>query len=208
MGVMPATYYKATDVEARSWGNAQIVWKVGRIVRDPADEQGWPTKRLCERGLLHAATVATEAMVSHATLTWPCRLFAVEARGTLVTSSDNPHKVGCRAWKVTAELEAHEVFGPQGVEVVALIERASRLTDDEVSRLYAAWDAARDAAWDAAWYAAWNAARNAAGDAARNAAGYAARYAAGTAARALVVRDLTTAEQFELLYGPWGSVIG
>ena len=192
MGVMPATYYKATDVEARSWGDAQIVWKVGRIVRDPADEQGWPTKRLCERGLLHAATVATEAMVSHATLAWPCRLFAVEARGTLVTSSDNPHKVGCRAWKVTAELEAHEVFGPQGVEVVALIERASRLTDDEVSRLHTAWNAA------------WNAAGYAAGDAAR----YAARYAAWNAAGALVVRDLITAEQFELLYGPWGSVWG
>ena len=203
MGVMPATYYKATDVEARSWGNAQIVWKVGRIVRDPADEQGWPTKRLCERGLLHAATVATEAMVSHATLAWPCRLFAVEARGTLVTSSDNPHKVGCRAWKVTAELEAHEVFGPQGVEVVYAAWLAARNAAWLAARnaawytgWYAARNAARDAAWDAAWYAAWNAARNAARDAARD------------AAWALVVRDLITAEQFELLYGPWGSVIG
>jgi hypothetical protein len=44
-------------------------------------------------------------------------------------------------------------------------------------------DAARNAAWDAAWAAARN------------------------AALALIVRDLITAEQFELLYGSWRSVI-
>ena len=33
-------------------------------------------------------------------------------------------------------------------------------------------------------------------------------YAARSAARALVVKDLISSEQFELLYGSWGKVIG
>jgi hypothetical protein len=80
----------------------------------------------------------------------------------------------------------------------------------------AVWDVARDAAWDvaryAARYAAENAAENAARYAAENAAwaaaGYAARDVARDAARALVVKDLISSEQFELLYGSWGKVIG
>jgi hypothetical protein len=69
---------------------------------------------------------------------------------------------------------------------------------------YAAWLAAWDAAGYAAWAAAWDAAENAAWvavwDVARDAAGY--------AAGALVVKDLISSEQFELLYGSWGKVIG
>jgi hypothetical protein len=87
----------------------------------------------------------------------------------------------------------------------------------------AAWDAAGGAAWAAAWDAARSAARSAAGDAARSAArsaawyaaGDAARaaarvaagYAAGDAARALMVKDLITPEQFDLLHGPWASMM-
>jgi hypothetical protein len=80
----------------------------------------------------------------------------------------------------------------------------------------AVWDVARDAAWDVARYAARYAAEDAAGYAARYAAenaawaaaGYAARDVARDAARALVVKDLISSEQFELLYGSWGKVIG
>ena len=56
---------------------------------------------------------------------------------------------------------------------------------------------------DAARYAARDAAGYAARDAARDAAGYAAAYAA----LVLVVRDLITPEQFDLLFGPWASVM-
>ena len=76
---------------------------------------------------------------------------------------------------------------------------------------YDACDAARGAAlgttWhdarDAAWGAARDAARAAAWDAARDAAWDTARYAA----LALIVRDLITPEQFDILYGPWRSVM-
>ena len=74
---------------------------------------------------------------------------------------------------------------------MALVEQARTLTPEDATRLDAAWDAARYAARDAAWYAAW--------DAARAAAGY--------AVNALVVRDLITTEQFDILYGPWKAVM-
>ena len=67
----------------------------------------------------------------------------------------------------------------------------------------AAADAARSAARYAAWSAAWNAARHAARDAAADAARDAARYAA----LALVVRELISEEDFQVLYGPWASVM-
>ena len=81
---------------------------------------------------------------------------------------------------------------------------------------YAAWDAAgdaarsaaRSAAWSAARYAAWDAARSAAWDAAWDAAWAAAWSAARSAAWALMVKDLITPEQFDLLYGPWALVMG
>jgi len=109
-----------------------------------------------------------------------------------------------------------------------LIDRARMLTKEEIKRLYAAayaagpaaryvarlaaayaaGPAARYAAENAARYAAWDAARYAAWLAAWDAAGYAAENAARDAARALVVKDLISSEQFELLYGSWGKVIG
>jgi hypothetical protein len=128
-------------------------------------------------------------------------------------------------------------FGPQWDHIVALVRRAAVLTADEATRLDAARDAARDAAWDAAGYAARDAAREAAREAARYAAGYAAwdaareaaryadreaaryaawdaaGYAAWEAARALAMRDLIgqrafTQEHYDLLTGPWATVIG
>jgi len=233
-------FWKAVDGEGGSFGDPEVVWRVGRIVRDPL-----PAGRtICERGLLHAATTATEALTSHCSVTYPHRLFVVEPRGDLVRETGHPHKVGCRAWKVVEERPMHEAYGPQGVEVVALIERCGRLTYDDAVALLAAWRAVRGAVRGAAWGsaggsagdAAWHAARHAARDAARNAAWVAARHAAWDAARvaarnaawvaagdaagdaardaarnaalALVVRDLITPEEFEVLYGPWRKVCG
>ena len=165
---------------------------------------------------------------------WPCRLFRVEPVGRTLTASINDSKRACSALRVVEELPAHQALGPQGEQVAAVIERAGRLTAEEVRRLDAAWnaawnaaqdaarDAARNAAWDAAyaarnatWNAAWNAARDAAWNAAWDAARDAARDAAQDAARnaawnalALLTRDLISQEHYDMLIGPWRDVIG
>ena len=102
------------------------------------------------------------------------------------------------------ELPAPEVFGPQGAHVVALLERARHLTPDEASALGAARDAALGAALGAAWSAAWGAAR----DAAWCAAWGAAWGAACGAACGLVVRDVITTEDYDILTRAWRTVIG
>jgi hypothetical protein len=102
-----------------------------------------------------------------------------------------------------------DTFGPQALEIVAVIRRAAALTVDEAREMAAAWAAAWAAARDAARAAAWAAAR----DAARAAARDAARDAAWAAAAALIVRDLIgqdgfTQENYDKLSGPWRRVIG
>ena len=91
-------------------------------------------------------------------------------------------------------------FGPQEIEVAAIIERARRLTGDEASRLIAAQRVERSAAWRAARDAAWRAARDAAWDA--------AWYAVRDTLMATLVRDLITPEQYDTLMAPWREVIG
>ena len=149
----------------------------GDVVRHPSATQ--------EKGdagtYLSVATSAADCTG----FSWPCRLFVVKPVGRALKAGDHhPNKRRVSALCVVSELPAHEVFGPQGEAVVALIERAGRLTFDEAQRLSAAGDAAWDAAGNAAGSAAWD------------------------AALALVVRDLISVEHFNTLYGPWASVIG
>jgi hypothetical protein len=116
-------------------------------------------------------------------------------------------------------------FGPRGAAVSAVISRAGRLTPDEVEALGAAelavvdnpaWRRARGALWCSAWFAcradAWHATMDATADAvsgaARHAAWRRARDAAADAALAELGRDLLTQEQYDILAGPWNSVIG
>lgn len=134
---------------------------------------------------------------------WPCRLFRVEPVGRTLTASINDSKRACSALRVVEELPAHQALGPQGEQVAAVIERAGRLTAEEVRRLDAAWNAAWNAAQDAARDAAQDAARNAAWDAAWNATWGAARNAL-----ALLTRDLISQEHYDMLIGPWRDVIG
>ena len=179
------TYYKATRTDGTSFQDGKTTWTVGKITRLPKSEQ---RTTLCRAGVLHASTEPGESLVGGS---WPCRLFEVEPVGGLVTDDDHPYKVGAHAWRVVREIEAWRALGPNGEAVAALIERARRMTGEEAARLDAARDAARDAAWDAAWSAAWSAAWCAAWD----------------VVVALVVRDLITPEQFDVLYGPWASVM-
>ena len=120
-------------------------------------------------------------------------------------------------------------FGPQWQAIVALVRRAAVLTDQDTRDLYVIWGTDRDDARNRVWDATHNAARNDAQDAAydatsgaahevtsgaaRDPAREAAREAARDAAWALVVRDLIgqrgfTQAHYNLLTGPWASVIG
>ena len=192
-------YYKATRPGATSFYDGETKWQVGRIVRHSAPDL---SLGICSAGVLHISDAPGETLVGGS---WPCRLFEVEPRGDMIGPED--HKYGCTVVKVVRELPAWQALGPNGEEVAALIERCRTLTNDEAKRLAAArdaaWNAARVAARHAVWNAAWAAARGAATDAARDAA----RDAAWDAALALIVKDLITSEQFEILYGPWRSVM-
>ncbi len=207
------TYYKATRPDGTDFYSGTIDYAAalasGDVITHPVGDitQG-------AESYLSVATVATDCTGMH----WPCRLFVVEPVGDVKhpASSDLPNKAACAAVRVVAELPAHEALGPQGEHIAALVTRCRALTLDELNRLSAARDAARDAAWDAArgaaWGAAWDAARDAAWDAAwdaaRDAAWDAARGAAWGAALGLAARDLITTEQYRLLVGPWASVCG
>ena len=186
------TFYKATRPDGTSFYNGTTKWQVGCIVRHPAPDL---SLGLCSAGVLHISDAPGETLVGG---WWPCRLFEVEPRDDMIGSEE--HKYGCTAVKVVRELPAWQALGPNGEAVAALIKRCRTMTYDEAEQLSAAGSAARYAARDAAW----SAARDAAGDAAR----YAARDAARYAAWALMVKDLITPEQFDLLYGPWASVMG
>ena len=112
-----------------------------------------------------------------------------------------------------------ERYGPQTAEIEALLERIRNLTDDEAQEFwvarYAARYAARAAVWaalGAAWYAAM-ASEDAARYAAWNAVPVTVWAAARDAVVALAVRDLIgqhgfTQEHYDILVGPWESVIG
>jgi hypothetical protein len=145
---------------------------------------------------------------------WPCRLFRVEARGSVLSGlSASPNKRAVQSLKVVEELPAWQSLGPNGDHVVAFIEKCRVLSADELKRLAAAWEAAaRAAARDAAWAAAGATARAAAGDAARAAAWDAVGEAAGGAARgaalALVVRDVLPQRDYDILTMPCRRAIG
>lgn len=189
------TYFKATRPDGTDFRTGTIRYEVGETVVHPCAKK----VRDDPSTYLSVSTVATDCTG----MSWPCRLFAVEGVGRPLRAESLPNKRCFSKVRVLEELPAHEVFGPQGVEVAALIERAGRLTHDEAHALHAAWGAA--------WGAARGAARGAAGDAARGAAWGAAwdaaRDAAWDAAIALLTRDLISPEHFDTLYGPWRQVI-
>ena len=93
-------------------------------------------------------------------------------------------------------------FGPNAAQVEAFLALLPGLTEEQWAGAGAAGrDAALAAALDEAWDEARVAARVAAWYAARGASWFAAR-AAAWAAEALVVRDLITPEQFDVLTAP------
>jgi len=102
------------------------------------------------------------------------------------------------AWLDLAGLtaEASALRDVRRVADLVAAQAAAPVMREARDKSAATWDAAGDAAWAVAWDAAWDAAWAAAWSAARS------------AAWALMVKDLITPEQFDLLYGPWASVMG
>ncbi len=72
-----------------------------------------------------------------------------------------------------------QTYGPQTEAVEALLEQVKTITPGQLDRFAAAKRAVRDEVWDAA----------------------------SDATLALVARDLITEEYFDILYGPWKSVM-
>ena len=189
---MSETYYKAVRPTGGSFHDPDFRWlPEGWESGDPIPED-WvvehpnPGKRIGKDSgawadeYLSIATVPTDCTGFE----WPCVLLGAEAVGQVCRDGQHPNKRRVRAARVLRELPAHEVFGPQGAEVVAILDRAAKLTTEEVENLAAA----RDAAWDAAWAAAWAAARD--------------------AAAATLARDLITPEDYDILMAPWLEVMG
>jgi hypothetical protein len=88
-------------------------------------------------------------------------------------------------------------YGPNSPQVELFIERLKVVTAEEVKKLIerlavrnTAWNTARNTAWDATWNttrdAAWNTTR---------------------AAQAIVVMDLITEEQFQILTEPFAEIL-
>ena len=186
------TYYKAVRPDGTDFYSGRVLWdRVGEIVEHP--NPGSPGEHDA-RGYLSVSVSPTDCTG----MKWPCRLFEVEpVEGVLVWEPTPilPSKRASHAWRVVRELPAHEALGPNGAEVAAFLDLLPTLTDTQ-------WVAARSSAWSSAWssasYAAWSAASYAAWSADR----IAAWEAAGDAAGALVVRDLITTEQFDVLTAP------
>ena len=192
---MSETYYKAIRPDGTDWFTGKFRWlpedgiipEGGRLVKHP---NPGPVGGGNAVGYLSVATAPTDCTG----MAWPTRLLRVEPVGEVWTPHPYglPNKRAAQAWWVIEERPAHEALGPQGREVAALIETARGLTPDQLDAIDTAWNAALNAALGAARKAALNAALNAATD----------------TVMAVLVRDLITPKQYDLLTGPWRTVMG
>lgn len=114
-------------------------------------------------------------------------------------------------------------YGPQTEEIEQLIQKARVLTQEQAKSLSDAWYDADESAWGDAWYEAKHSVERTASvqdwDNGWETAWYNARdnsrYGATDkvwdviydAVLALAVKDQITQERFDLLYGPWASVM-
>ena len=189
------TYFKAVRPNGASFHDPLFKWatEVGGVTYHPTHGKSGNTSTAA--GYLSVSTTATDCTG----MRWPCRLLEVEPVGEVFTPDPAglPNKRAGLVFRTVRELPAHEVFGPSGEYVVALVERCSRLTPEEAERFYAVrriavWGAVRDAVRNAVWDAA--------------------RGAVGDAAWALLVRDLIgdtfTQAHYDTLTKPWRTTIG
>ena len=113
-------------------------------------------------------------------------------------------------------------YGPQTAEVKKLIEKIKTITPEQAETLAIVWERSYNCAdeWDEVWMRAihasegrrgeWEAAWNAIGMFRKRTyemGGRAVEHAAWEATAALVVKDLISEDDFNILYGPWASVM-
>lgn len=204
------TYYKAVRPDGTDFYTGRTNWAAGEVHHGNPGEVGGR-----HAGGYFSVSVSPTDCTG---MSWPCRLLEVEPIGEAWTPEAYclPNKRAAHGFRVIRELPASEALGPQGAEIVALVERCKSLTHDESVRLAAARNTASNAAWVAAWDVVRNtasaAARHAAWDAASDAAWDTASVASWDAARdavwALVVRDLISTEHYDTLTMPWRTTIG
>jgi len=152
-------YYKALRPDGTDFATGTTKPRKGRWMPRIAGDL-----IMCERGY-HVADAPAETLIGGS---WPCKLARVEIPDG--EWERDGRKLLVPTYRVVGWLPAWWALGPNGEAVAALIERAKRLTPDEIERLAAAWSAAGSAARLAAWSAAGLAAWSAAGSAARFAA--------------------------------------
>jgi hypothetical protein len=220
---MTQTYFKATKPDGFDFATGNIDYgsaaksrtKAGKVVKHPD-----PIAGASHAGsYLSVATVATDCTG----FKWPARLFEVEAVGEVWEPGTYPNKRAVTELRVLRELPAHLVFGPEGERIVAVIAQFDSLTDDQRSKLRAAYGvtATYDAYWEARAVADGGRAARAGLGAARDALygrlfdfWYGDGYSASGAALALLCRHLIgkkdgiTQKQYNDLRRPWCKVMG
>ena len=186
---MTETFFKAVRLDGTDFHSGQVRWLPpegeplphgGLIVTHPT------TRKRTSEDAAHYLSVATVPTDCKG-MGWPCRLARVERTRAAVWTPDPvglPNKRASWRWRVVEELDPRLALGPQADQIIALIERARRLTHEEIAGLAHARGAVRSGAR----YAAWVAARD--------------------AAVATLARDLITTEHHDLLIGPWRAVTG
>lgn len=218
------TYFKAVRLDGTDLHSGAVRWLPRkrssgmrpRVVRHPS------STRAVAGDDSTSLTVCLEPTSLPVSTPWPFRLCLVEPSGDAQIIGTDDHNRHSVAWRVVGEVEPYRRFGPLGEHVAALIECAATLTAEQIRRLEVARDGANEAASEAARAAAkdavwdglgWDIARAAPAWAATWAASKvtpkgAARAAAWDAAWALLVRDLISAEDYDILARPWRTTIG
>lgn len=224
------TYYKAVRPDGTDFYSGTVAWLPPDGVIPP---EGWLVTHPTATRLGPYADTYLSVSIEVADCTgmrWPCRLLRVEPAGRAVRRLDDglPHKRCSLAWRVMEELPAHQALGPRGAEVVALLERAAKITPTEARALqatrtadwYDSWQVAQDTVWsvaiDAGWHASWYASREAAWQVAREAtwdevaawdAWDTMREAVRDAVGATFLRNRIPEEYYDILMDPWLRVI-
>ena len=128
------TYYKAVHPDGMDFFSGKVRWLPP--VGEPLPEGGLivrhPTATTPSFGDDAADYLSVSTEPANCTsMQWPCRLARLEATDAAVWTPDAtalPDKRAAVVWLVTAEVDAWQALGPQGREVVAIIDRARMLT--------------------------------------------------------------------------------
>ena len=171
------TYFKAVRPDGTDFHTGTVRWAPAlRRGRPPDGVVAHPTSTVWEED--HATHLCASTSPTDCTgFSWPCRLLEVEPVSEVHRHAGS--KRSALSWRVVRELSAVEALGPQGPAVATLLDGLDRVVPTRLVALSAAWDAARDAARLAAW-----------------------RAAPSAAAGALVVWDLITPGQRDILTAP------